>query len=105
MMRPISYFGRWGTTTPRRTKRGSAPRFTKSCLIKSWRTSRIRKTTYAMPRSAQTYEALASLDRRLGDGGRAEAMDALRVELWQGWERKLPKNPFVLRQIAAKRAD
>ena len=55
------------------------------------------------PRLSRIYEALTGLHRRTGDTQKAETMEARRAELWREWERKLPKNPFVLRQIAARR--
>ncbi len=30
----------------------------------------------------------------------ASTLEARRLELWRHWERKLPNNPFVLRQLA-----
>jgi hypothetical protein len=53
------------------------------------------------PRLSRAYEALARLYRRTGDVGKADSMQARRVELWQNWDRKLPNNPFVRRQIEA----
>jgi hypothetical protein len=46
--------------------------------------------------------SLASLDRQAGHADLASALDAKRLDLWRGWDRKLQNNPFVLRQIAAK---
>ncbi len=60
-----------------------------------------------LPGAAQLssiYGALAALDRRLGRSGDAEGLDARRLDLWRSWDRKLPHNPFVLRQIAAAQA-
>jgi tetratricopeptide (TPR) repeat protein len=50
------------------------------------------------------YRAEALLHRRVGQADLASALEARRLELWRHWERKLPDNPFVLRQIAAKPA-
>lgn len=47
------------------------------------------------------YQALAGLDRRTHHPGQAKALDARRLELWRHWDRKLPDNPFVHRQLAA----
>jgi hypothetical protein len=44
--------------------------------------------------------SLAATLRRMGSTERAAAVEAKRAELWQLWDRKLPGNPFVLRQIA-----
>jgi hypothetical protein len=49
------------------------------------------------------YEALAGLHRRNGNPDRAEAMSALRLELWRHWDSKLPHNSFVQRQLEAAR--
>jgi tetratricopeptide (TPR) repeat protein/predicted Ser/Thr protein kinase len=46
--------------------------------------------------------ALAALLRRIGWNDEAAALDASRVDMWRQWNRKLPKNPFVLRQMAGK---
>src|SRR5215472_7595205 len=54
------------------------------------------------PKLSQIYEALAQLYRRTGDVVKAETLEDRRRQLWQHWDRKLPNNPFVLRQIAAK---
>jgi hypothetical protein len=48
------------------------------------------------------WRSLASLHRRAGHSDIARALDAKRLDLWRRWDRKLPNNPFVLRQIAAK---
>jgi serine/threonine protein kinase len=49
---------------------------------------------------SEFYAALGGLYRQLHDSSNAQGMDAQRRELWQAWNRKLPDNPFVLRQIA-----
>jgi len=46
--------------------------------------------------------SLALLLRRAGRTGDAVTLEENRLELWRHWNRKLPNNPFVLRQIAAK---
>lgn len=53
------------------------------------------------PKLSRVYEALTRLYRRTGNAAKAENMQARRVELWQDWDRKLPNNPFVRRQIEA----
>jgi tetratricopeptide (TPR) repeat protein/predicted Ser/Thr protein kinase len=50
---------------------------------------------------SRIYEALAALHRRNGHPDRAEAMSALRLELWRQWDRKLPSNSFIRRQLEA----
>jgi tetratricopeptide (TPR) repeat protein len=57
------------------------------------------------PRLSRLYETLARLYRRTGDFTKAEGMESRRRQLWQGWDRKLPHNQFVLRQNAAATAD
>jgi len=48
------------------------------------------------------WRSLAPLYRRTGQPDLASALDAKRLDLWRRWDRKLPNNPFVLNQIAAK---
>ena len=48
------------------------------------------------------WASVAVLDRRTGRVDLASALEKRRMELWRHWERKLPNNPFVLRQIAAE---
>jgi len=45
---------------------------------------------------------LAGLLRHAGRSEEAAALDQNRLELWRHWDRKLPNNPFVQRQIAGK---
>jgi serine/threonine protein kinase len=51
---------------------------------------------------SRIYAAKAVLHRRAGQADLASALEARTLELWRHWERQLPKNPFVLRQLAAK---
>jgi len=46
--------------------------------------------------------ALAALLRRVGRMDEAGSLDQNRLELWRHWDRKLPNNPFVQRQIAGR---
>jgi hypothetical protein len=46
--------------------------------------------------------ALAALLRRVGRTDEAASLDRNRLELWRSWDRKLPNNPFVQRQLAGK---
>jgi serine/threonine protein kinase/tetratricopeptide (TPR) repeat protein len=46
------------------------------------------------------YRNLARISVRAGDPAGAEVITARRLDLWRMWERKLPGNPFVLRQLA-----
>jgi tetratricopeptide (TPR) repeat protein/predicted Ser/Thr protein kinase len=52
-------------------------------------------------RLSRLYKAVADLSRRAGHPDRAFELEARRLQLWQHWDRKLPNNAFVLRQIAA----
>jgi tetratricopeptide (TPR) repeat protein len=45
--------------------------------------------------------SLAALLRRAGDAGQAAALQASNREIWRQWDRQLPNNPFVLRELAA----
>jgi hypothetical protein len=54
---------------------------------------------------SRIYAAKATLHRRAGQADLASALEARGLELWRHWERKLPNNPFVLRQLAAKPGD
>jgi tetratricopeptide (TPR) repeat protein/predicted Ser/Thr protein kinase len=44
--------------------------------------------------------SLAATLRRTGNTEKAAEVETARRELWRLWDRKLPNNPFVLRQIA-----
>jgi serine/threonine protein kinase len=55
------------------------------------------------PKLSALYEDLAAVYRRAGDARNAEDLQTKRLELWRHWDRKLPHNPFVLRQLAAAR--
>ena len=52
------------------------------------------------PRLSSIYAAIDDLCRRTGDPAGADQMAATRLELWRQWDRKLPNNPFVRRQLA-----
>jgi len=49
------------------------------------------------------YRSLDSLYRRTGDVTKADGMAGRRLELWQNWDRNLPGNAFVRRQLEAAR--
>ncbi|MBI3680812.1 MAG: serine/threonine protein kinase [Acidobacteria bacterium] len=49
------------------------------------------------------YQATARLHRRARQADAASAAEARRLELWEGWDRKLPNNSFVRRQLEAAR--
>jgi tetratricopeptide (TPR) repeat protein len=46
--------------------------------------------------------SLGALLRRVGRTEEAVSLERNRVDLWRHWKRKLPSNPFVQRQIAAR---
>lgn len=50
---------------------------------------------------SRIYGALADLHARTGQAERAAGMAAQRRELWRHWDRKLPGNAFVRRQLDA----
>jgi serine/threonine protein kinase len=56
------------------------------------------------PHLSQLYASLASLYRRTGETAKAQDMESRRLKLWQGWDRKLPANAFIRRQLAAAAA-
>ena len=47
------------------------------------------------------YSAMALLHRRARQADAAAALDGRRVAMWTAWDRKLPKNPFVSRELAS----
>jgi predicted Ser/Thr protein kinase/tetratricopeptide (TPR) repeat protein len=53
---------------------------------------------------SNTYAAVAVLYRRARLTDPAAAMEVRRADLWRHWDRKLPNNPFVRRQLAASSA-
>lgn len=54
----------------------------------------------AMDRSG-IYAGMAAVHRQAGHAEPASALDERRVELWRYWEKKLPGNSYVARQIAS----
>jgi tetratricopeptide (TPR) repeat protein len=50
---------------------------------------------------SRLYESSAAVHRLGGKPQEAEALSKLRMELWRGWQSKLPRNPFVRQQLAA----
>jgi tetratricopeptide (TPR) repeat protein len=46
--------------------------------------------------------ALVAILQRLGRDREAADLEARRQDLWRGWEKKIPNNPFVLRQLAPR---
>ena len=49
---------------------------------------------------SRIYLAVARLDRLTGNNPEAQSVDAQRRELWRLWDRKMPNNPYVQRQLA-----
>jgi tetratricopeptide (TPR) repeat protein len=68
--------------------------------IIAWKPDPLHDLRHAIELS-RLYEALAGLYRRSGNRDRAEAMSAQRLELWRHWDRKLPSNSFIQRQLEA----
>ena len=52
---------------------------------------------------SRLHTSLAMLLRRMGRGDQAVPLETGRLELWLHWNRKLPNNPFVHRQLEAAR--
>ena len=48
------------------------------------------------------YRAEALLQRRIGRADLASALEARSRDLWQQWDRKLPHNAFIRRQLIAE---
>jgi tetratricopeptide (TPR) repeat protein len=61
-----------------------------------------REDLWTATNLSNIYRPLAGIYRRAGDRDKAREIEARRQALWSGWNRKLPENPFVLRQLAAK---
>ena len=55
------------------------------------------------PRLSLVYESLGRLYRRSGHVAEAQAMTERRLALWRYWDRKLPDDRFVRRQMAEAR--
>ncbi len=51
---------------------------------------------------SNAYRSMAAIHLRAGRADLASALDERRSELWRRWDRRVPKNAFVLRQIAKK---
>jgi serine/threonine-protein kinase len=52
---------------------------------------------------AQILHALALVQRRAGQEQAAQSLEARQLALWEQWDRKLPRNPFVTRQLREAR--
>ena len=50
---------------------------------------------------SRLYASLAAMHRRAGQMEPARTFEARRLELWQQWNRQLPGNNFVHRQLSA----
>jgi serine/threonine protein kinase len=53
------------------------------------------------PKMSKLYDALGCLYRATGDAAKSAEVAAMRRELWSQWDRKLPDNSFIRRQIQA----
>jgi hypothetical protein len=51
---------------------------------------------------SRLHTSLATLLRRMGRKDEAVPLEAGRLDLWHYWNRKLPSNPFVRRQLEAR---
>jgi tetratricopeptide (TPR) repeat protein len=52
---------------------------------------------------SRIYRRLAEVDTLAGRAAQAREAGQRRLELWQFWDRKLPNNSFIQRQLAAAR--
>jgi tetratricopeptide (TPR) repeat protein len=50
---------------------------------------------------SRLYDAMSRLHRRLDRADRANSLAAARLDICQGWSRRLPDNPFVQKQLRA----
>lgn len=50
---------------------------------------------------SNVYESAARLHRRTGRADLASTLETRRLDLWQQWDRKLPNNSFIHRQLEA----
>jgi tetratricopeptide (TPR) repeat protein len=62
-------------------------------------TSNPRTDLRAAMKLSRLYQYLADLYARVGDAAQAKSFATQRLELWREWERKLPGNSFVTRQL------
>lgn len=53
------------------------------------------------PKLSQLYESLTNLYRAAGESAKADKMQAKRLALWRHWDRQLPNNSFVHRELLA----
>jgi len=53
---------------------------------------------------SRIYRDLGNLYRRAGRTSDSDTLHKQRLELWQNWDKKLPDNPFVQRQLSAARS-
>jgi hypothetical protein len=51
------------------------------------------------------YASIAAIQRQAGQIERAAVLEARRRKLWEGWDRKLPRNPFITARLSAARAN
>jgi tetratricopeptide (TPR) repeat protein len=54
-------------------------------------------------RVSQVLEAMAVLNRRVGQTDAAAQLASRRLELWQSWDQNLPNNSYIHRQVEAAR--
>ena len=51
------------------------------------------------------YASIAAIQRQAGQIERAAVLEARRRKLWEGWDRKLPRNPFITARLSAARVN
>jgi len=57
------------------------------------------------PKLSLLYEKVAGVYRRTGATAKANAMEARRLDLWHRWDKKLPNNTFIRRELEATRLE
>jgi tetratricopeptide (TPR) repeat protein len=72
-------------------------------LLEQIRAAKLEPETFLEDALDQSniYRAMADLHLRNGQAAQAQTMSALRLELWRTWDRQLPQNPFIRRQLEA----
>jgi serine/threonine protein kinase/tetratricopeptide (TPR) repeat protein len=57
------------------------------------------------PKLSLLYEKVAGVYRRTGATAKASTMEARRLDLWHRWDKKLPHNTFIRRELEATRLE
>jgi tetratricopeptide (TPR) repeat protein len=57
------------------------------------------------PKLSLLYEKMAGVYRRTGATAKASTMEERRLDLWRRWDKKLPHNTFIRRELEATRLE